>query len=155
MYVQISPELLCIRNVKTGQSICEVPELALSEGPKPQVLGVGAQARLAAQGRAAKVVNPFAHPRSLISDFTASELLLKSFVRRMAGKRGISMAAPLIVMHPLGDPQGGFTQVENRAFRELGLGAGASDVILWHGRKLSDEEAGSRRFLAGGVAYAY
>src|SRR4051812_24484747 len=81
LYVQISPELLCIRNVRTGQSICEVPELALSEGPKPQVLGIGAQARLAAQGRAAKVVNPFAHPRSLISDFTVSELLLKTFVR--------------------------------------------------------------------------
>ena len=38
------------------------------------------------------------------------------------------------------NPEGGFTQIELAALRELGVGAGAYWVIVWQGRELADEE---------------
>jgi rod shape-determining protein MreB len=50
------------------------------------------------------------------------------------------MLTPRVVIHPLGNPAGGFTQIERRAFREMALGAGASIVHVWTGRPLTDQE---------------
>ncbi|ABM93339.1 rod shape-determining protein [Methylibium petroleiphilum] len=144
VYVQISPERLTLRNLKTGESIAEVPELAISAPPKPKILAVGPQARVAAASQPAEVVNPFAHPRSLVSDFTVAEQLLKHQLRKVLGNSLLSLS-PCVVVHPLGSPAGGFTQVERRAFREMALGAGASEVHVWTGRPLTDQELLSRR----------
>ena len=139
LYITISPELLTIRNLRTGTVISEVPEIAISDSPKPKILGVGAMARTAAISEPSKVLNPFAHPRTMVSDFAMAEQLLKYQVRQSVGKSFFS-ASPRILLHPLGDPAGGFTQVELRAFRELALGAGASQMYLKTGAPLTDEE---------------
>ena len=149
VYVQISPECLTIRNLKTGASVSEVPELAISPAPERKILGAGAQARAAAASHVAEVVNPFAHPRSLVSDFTAAEQLLKHQLRRVLGQ-GLLSVSPCVVMHPLGSPAGGFTQVERRAFHEMARGAGASKVHVWTGRVLTDQELMSRQPPASG-----
>jgi len=52
-------------------------------------------------------------------------------------------------MHPLGEPAGGFTQVEARAFHEMALGAGAAKAMVWRGRNLSDQELLSGQFPSG------
>ena len=150
LYVRISPERLSITNVKTGESISEIPELAIGNEPK-RVLGSGAAARLAAAQAGGIVVNPFAHPRSLVSDFTSAEQLLKSFVRRLVGKSWFA-PGPRVIMHPLGDPEGGFTQVERRAFREMAAGAGAAEIVVWTGRELTNQEVASGTFPVGGMA---
>jgi rod shape-determining protein MreB len=82
----------------------------------------------------------------LLGDFTVGEQLIKAFVRRVH-RQSWFVLAPRIIMHPLGSPAGGFTQVERRAFREMALGAGATDVVLWVGRELSDQEARSAEVL--------
>ena len=147
IYVQISAELLTVKHVRSGRVISEVPEVAISAPPKPNVLGVGSQARVVAAGTDARVVNPFGHPRSLVSDFTVAQQLLKEVVRRLNGDAFFTFA-PFIVIHPLGSPAGGFTQVENRAFHEMALGAGASEVKVWNGRLLTDQEVLLRQFPA-------
>jgi rod shape-determining protein MreB len=139
IYIQISPERLCVKNVKSGQAISEVPEVAISVPPKSKILGVGSSARSAMAGHQGQIINPFAHPRSLVSDFTVAEQLLKTFVRRVLRKSPFAFS-PKIIIHPLGSPAGGFTQVERRAFREMAMGAGASEVIVWIGRDLGDLE---------------
>lgn len=144
IYVQISPERLTLKNLKTGESLSEVPELAISAPPKPKILAVGPQARVAAASQPAEVVNPFAHPRTLVSDFTVAEQLLKYQLRRVLGNSLLSLS-PCVVIHPLGSPAGGFTQVERRAFREMALGAGASQVHVWTGRPLTDQEVQSKQ----------
>lgn len=149
LYVQVSPERLTVRNARSGKVISEVPEMATSSGTKKKILAVGAEARLAASTQAAEIVNPFRHPRTLLGDFTVGEQLLKAFVRRLQGTKPLALA-PLIVMHPLGSPEGGFTQVERRAFREMAFGAGASEVVLWVGRELSDSELLSQHVLQSG-----
>ena len=153
LYVQLSAERLTVHNAKTGATISEVPEIALARAPKPHILGIGNEARLQQATSAADVVNPFAHPRSLISDFTLGEQVLKGFLRRLQGT-SIFAASPKVVLHPLGDPEGGYTQVEIRALQEMAMGAGASKVTIWQGRMLSDQELLSGQFPAGGRVLA-
>jgi rod shape-determining protein MreB len=148
-YVQVSPERLSIRNPKTGDSVSEAAEVAISSGSKPKIVGVGTAARAAALDPSVKLVRPFAHPRSLVSDFTVADLLLKEFMRRMPGQSFFKVA-PMVVIHPQGEPEGGFTQVEIRAFHELALGAGASMVKVWQGRDLIDQELLSGSFPPNG-----
>ena len=149
VYIQISPDRLTLKNVKTGDIVDEVPELAVGGTNKLTVLAVGTEAKSSAATQAAALVNPFAHPRSLVSDFTMAEQLLKRQLRRLLG-RSLFAVSPCIVVHPLGSPAGGFTQVERRAFREMAFGAGASEVHVWSGRPLTDGEVLQRHPPAQG-----
>ena len=148
VYIQITPELLTVRNVKTGTTVAEIPELAIRTSGKAVILAAGPQARLAAASEPATMVNPFAHPRTLVSDFTVAEQLIKHQLYRVL-PRHFWTPAPCIVMHPMGKAEGGYTQVERRAFREMALGAGASQVFLWIGRPLTDVELLLRRAPEG------
>jgi rod shape-determining protein MreB len=148
LYIQIAPDRITVRNPKSGLTVSEVPEMAISAAPKETILAIGPQARGVAAAHAAQLVNPFAHPRSLVSDFTVAEQLLKHYVRQVQG-RSLLAISPVIVIHPLGDPEGGFTQVERRAFSEMARGAGASQVVVWTGRPLTDQEVLSRQFPEG------
>jgi len=85
IYVQVSPDRLTVRNPKTGESFSEIPEVAIATAPKPRVVGVGKEARAHQSAPAVQIVNPFAHPRSLVSDFTVGEQTLKAFLRRLKG----------------------------------------------------------------------
>lgn len=147
IYVQISAQQLTVKNLKSGEVITEVPEVAISAPPKPKILAIGPQARAAAAAQATEVINPFGHPRSLVSDFTTAQQVLQHYLRRIQGNAFLFL--PVIVMHPLGSPVGGFTQVERRAFREMALGAGASEVVVWTGRSLADQEILSRQYPPG------
>jgi rod shape-determining protein MreB len=155
IYVQISPERLLVRDPKRGVVFDEPPEIALERRPKAKanIAGIGAAARARAGQPMVDIVNPFAHPRSLVSDFTVGEQLLKAAVQRLAGKwtalAGFFLS-PRIVIHPLGDPAGGFTQVELRAFREMALGAGAGQVRICLGPPLTDQAVLSAAIRSGG-----
>ena len=138
IYVQIAPQQMTLRNAKTGVTISEVPEAAIRFHPKPGILAVGTAARSYESDPAVKIVNPFAHPRSMVSDFTVGEQVLKAFLLRM--QTGFFAPSPNVVMHLLGEPAGGFTQVEIRAFLEMALGAGAAKVKVWQGRRFGDQE---------------
>jgi rod shape-determining protein MreB len=149
LYVQLSPQRLMVRNPRSGRAFDEEPKVAIfpPSGAKAKIVGIGAQAHMA--GPDAEVVNPFAHPRTLLSDFTVAQQLLKEAIRRVNHGRFFA-PGPRIVIHPQVDPEGGFTQIEIRALHELGLGASARAVEIWQGPALSDEELLSHRFPAGG-----
>ncbi len=141
VYIQISPNLLTLKNLKTGLEISEVAEIALSLPPKPKViLGAGAATRLASASEPARTHPAFRAPHGhWFLDFASAEALIRIQLQRVLGK-GWLRVAPSVVMHPLGNPDGGFTQVELRAFREMALGAGASTARVWTGRPLANHE---------------
>ncbi|SDM41921.1 rod shape-determining protein [Polaromonas sp. JS666] len=145
LYIRLSPSRLTVRNVKTGAFVSEVPEIAISRGPKPKVLGAGDEAAPYKSSSSALVSNPFSHPRTLVSDFTLGQQLLKAFIKKLP-KSHLLAAAPRMVFHPQGDPAGGFTQIEIRALHEMALGAGASEVTIWQGQDLTDEQVLSRDY---------
>jgi rod shape-determining protein MreB len=152
-YVRLSPDHLSVRDPKSGKAFSEPPEVAISLTPKVRIVGIGVEARMHATAPSVEILNPFAHPRSLVSDFTVGEQLLKASLARINGGALLSVA-PRVVMHPLGNPAGGFTQVEIRAFHEMALGAGAGEVKVWQGRELTDQELLSGTFPADGKLLA-
>jgi rod shape-determining protein MreB and related proteins len=149
VYVQLHPERLTLRHVQSGRSVSGPPIAAVSSGPKPALVAVGEGALTPPPDRPVEVINPFRHPRTLVADFTLGEQVLKAFMRKLFEGSWFARA-PLVVLHPRIDPEGGFTQIELRALHELALGAGASKVILWKGRELNDAELRELDFSSGG-----
>ena len=80
---------------------------------------------------------PFSHPRTLLGNVMNAEFFLKSLVAEIGG--GL-LLKPAMLIHPLERIDGGLTQIEERAFQELAVGAGASRVKVWIGAALSDAE---------------
>ena len=152
VYVKLHPDLLTVREVNTGYEQSEPPLIAIIRDPKARILAVGREAAAVAASQGGELVNPFKHPRTLLSDFTVAEQVIKYFVHKAckASKGGIFRPAPIVVLHPQVDPEGGFTQIEIRAMHELALGAGARKAIIWQGRDLSNEELASLKFGSGG-----
>ena len=149
VYVRLDPVRITIRDVGTGRELTEPPVAAISREPKKRLVAVGKAADAARTTQPVDLVNPFTHPRSLLSDFTVAELVLKAFVKNIFSKR-IFVPSPVIVMHPKVNPEGGFTQIEIRALHELAIGAGARQSIVWEGRDLRDDELRKLSFGDGG-----
>jgi len=145
VYIQVSPKQVSVRDANSGESITSTPEIAIARGGKAKVLEVGSKARRH-ESPAVQVVNPFSHPRTLLGDFIAGEQLLKTLLRRLPVGRSFFAPAPAVVLHLQGDPLGGFTPVEVRAFREMALAAGASQVLVWQGPNLTDQQLLARQF---------
>jgi rod shape-determining protein MreB len=143
IYVQVSPHRLTLRNAKTGESVTTSPEIALAKGRNPKVVAVGAKARKQ-ESRTVQVLNPFAHPRTLLADFSAAQQLLRTLLPQVRGRS--LFGGPRLVMHLQDDPAGGFTQLEIRGFQELAIGAGASGAVVWQGPNLTDEQLQSGVF---------
>lgn len=147
LYIKLSSEQLYIRNIDTGNEIREKPLLAIR--------GIGAKALIDAVGNVAEeacraddglvLVNPFQHPRTLLADFNVAQRLMTYFYGTM-GALKFFRPKPLIIFQPLEMLEGGLTQIEKRAFRELFLSAGAQKFIGWTGRTLTDDEIRTQSF---------
>ena len=81
------------------------------------------------------VVNPFSHPRVLFSDFEAGEKLLQHIITTLVEGK-FFVQSPEIVVHPMEKTEGGLTMIEERAFKELGYGAGGRNVVVYQGKEL-------------------
>jgi len=80
----------------------------------------------------------FSHPRMLVGNFTAAQSCLNSLLAQARGS-GFALSVAVLI-HPLEKIEGGLSQVEERLFHELAVGAGASKVLVWVGATLSDSE---------------
>jgi len=82
---------------------------------------------------------PFTTARLLIGQFQAAENVLKRAVKEMS-KGGIFAVSPQVLIQPLEMLEGELSEVEERALREVAIGAGASKVVVWVGHELSGAE---------------
>ncbi len=103
LYVQLAPDRLVVRDPSTKNQFAELPEVAIENSgqAKATIVAFGSEARVHASTPNTSVHNPLAHPRSLVSDFTVAERLLKAAFRRVRGP-SLFQPAPVVVMHPLG-----------------------------------------------------
>lgn len=135
LYVRIAPDAVEIRSSNSALVWSDEAIIALVASPKIQILALGATARLAVtQTAGAFLCEPFVHPRCLISDYLVAEVFLKYAIRsyRKRTQRWFSPSAHLL-LHPCPSPAqavGRMTQVEQRAWRELGEHCGARKVDL-------------------------
>ena len=67
------------------------------------------------------------HPRTLASDFFQIESEIKEIISNLIPGRFIK---PKILICLIGQSEGGYTNIERRAFKEAGYSAGAFEVYL-------------------------
>lgn len=140
IYVRIKSERLSVLHIESGKAFADEPTLAIAQKKgKSYVAAIGHQADSKAGLPNITIANGFKHPRTPIADFTIAEMTLKHFLRQVI-PRSIFAISPTLVMHPLEGYAGDLTQVEIRAFAELGYGAGGRTVYVWQGAELSPAE---------------
>ena len=133
LYVQIWENRIKAIDISTSAIFDEKPCLELKEknNRKFDVLTIGNKT-------INNNINPFSHPRTLLSDFHAGEKLLQEIIKRLIPKSIIS-PSPAIIIHPMEKIEGGLTMIEIRAFKEMAYGAGGRAVVVYQGKALKPQ----------------
>ena len=136
LYIQIWEKRIRAVDILTGDTFDEKPIVALETNSKGLVTikAVGYKATVMS-GNAISIINPFSHERTLLSDFTLAERLLRYIFQKLH-KGKLLRTSPTVVIHPMEKLEGGLTMIEDRAFRELALSAGARETVLYLGDQL-------------------
>lgn len=142
-FIRISPDTVEVHRNKSSVVWRDDAVIALSDGPKNKVLGIGAAARMAvSQNSGATLYWPFRHPRCLISDWLIAEVLLKSVLKEQIGKSWFALAPEITVHLCPAETQsiGGLTTVEYRAWSEALQHCGAKSVEFLRPMDFSDAQ---------------
>lgn len=137
LYIQLWEKRLRIVSLQTNDIYDEEPLMAIEEkedGSK-DIIDIGNSCH-SLESSKYNIINPFSHPRTLLNDFCAAEKVLQHAVRELHTSRYFA-PAPRVIFQPMEKTEGGLSPVEERAFRELSLGAGAREVLIHIGRELS------------------
>lgn len=137
LYIQMWTDMLRVVDVNSGAEFYQPPYIALEKNSKGKfiVKAVGAEAKNLAGTANIEVTNPFSHPRLLIGDFHKAEKILMHAVREVCAKK-LFPPSPRVVVHPMEKLEGGLTDIELRVFRELCIGVGAREVVVYVGSPL-------------------
>ncbi len=140
LYIQVSAQQLRVLNLSTEAEFNEVPVIATEpaghNSSKVKIKAIGAQAQALINDFGIEVVNPFLHPRLLIANFPRAEKVMAHAFKHVCRSRVFS-PSPRVVVQPMEKLEGGLTDVEVRAFREMCLGAGAREVVVYVGAPLT------------------
>ena len=139
-YICFSPDLVRAKSSKSKTSFETTPFVAIRQG---KVLAIGPEAEKMRSGPdddTIQIINPFNHPRLLISDFNAAMEVFRFAIRKTAKKK--MLIRPQVIVHPLPADRlaGGIADLEIRLLREMGMAVGGREVHIWLGRELTDEE---------------
>ena len=136
LYVQIWSDRIRVFDPATNGQFDEASLVVIESG---KVVAAGNEARRFTGNHDVDLVNPFDHPRMLIGNWLVAERLLQHAIRSLY-KGNFIRAAPRIIIHPMENLEGGLSDVETRAFRELAVSAGGSDVAIHIGPELDKRE---------------
>lgn len=134
LLIELSESKILIKVFSSDIKYEEEPYIAIEKTKKGErVKAIGGDAK---RDTAIHVVvtNPFQHPRSFIGDFFLAEKIIQHGVFQI--HKSILRPAPRIIMHQLEKTEGGLTTIEDRVLRELALGAGAREILIYLGRKI-------------------
>lgn len=137
LYIQLSSNCLKATDVESGNEFNQPPFIAIERASsgKLTVKAVGLEAKNLVGHSGLEVINPYCHPRQLIGHFQYAEIIMQHAIRVVCRKTLFS-PAPRVVLQPMEKLDGGLTDVEVRALRELCLGAGAREVVIYVGSPL-------------------
>lgn len=140
-YCRIKPDWLSVKNVDKGILVEDVPQIALKNTNgiwRPAAFGK--DAGLAAEAdKNVQIVNGFKHPRVIIDDFEAAELVFKHFLKKADLTGSLFGGAPILIIHYSEPVAGGLSKLEARALTDLGLKSGAKNVYLLSNEETPDE----------------
>ncbi|GAA6134206.1 rod shape-determining protein [Oceaniserpentilla sp. 4NH20-0058] len=137
LYVQVWEKRLKVSNINT-KKIYEIEPLMATETTTEghrRVFKIGSSCKSLDTFKY-QITNPFSHPRSLLADFQVAEKMLQ-FAFLEQHKSNFLTPAPRVIIHPMEKLEGGLTNIEKKAFRELCIGAGVRQVVVYAGPELS------------------
>ena len=140
-YIQVWENRVRVVNIKTGVIFDEAPWIAIEKNAKgiETVKAVGNSALNFKNMPGNKVENPFSHPRLLVAKFQLAEKILRHAIRQVF-KDQLFAVSPRMVFQPMEKLEGGITDIENRVYRELCLGAGAREVVIYDGKPVANHD---------------
>ncbi len=94
-----------------------------------QFAAIGEESDAFRDTRDVVIHDAFCHPRVLIGGFDDAKLVVGEFLRRACGGKKPLLRFRMVI-HILEELEGGLTDVEERAFQELGLRLGASTITV-------------------------
>lgn len=140
IYVRIKPDFISTFHVQSGLEFSDIPAIAIeNNGRKNAIIAVGLEATKLSDNPNVNVANGFKHPRTLLADFAIAERTLRYFVAKVRPRSFLTFA-PVLIIHPQDVLEGGLTQIEIRAFGELGAMIGSRQVYIWEGTELTTKE---------------
>lgn len=137
LLVELREEKISIKTFSSDISFEVEPYIALEKTKKGEIvkaIGIEAKSLVSSNTR---VLNPFKHNRSFISDFMCAEKILQHAIYSMNTSK--IRPSPRVIIHQLEKTEGGLTDIEERVLRELALGAGAREVVIYLGGKINTQ----------------
>jgi rod shape-determining protein MreB len=137
LYVQVWEHRLRVSVINSTDVFDEKPLMAIetTASGKKIITAIGNSAESLSAPNI-EIFNPFSHPRSLIADFQVAEKILQH-VFGLLHKGSYIRPSPDVIFHPMEKIEGGLTQIEKRAFREMFLGSGAFETYFHVGPPLT------------------
>ncbi len=132
---ELSENKVSIKAFSSDMLFEEEPYIAIENTKKGEIIkAIGKDAKpLSAPN--IRVVNPFKHSRSFVSDFMCAEKILQHGIYTMHNSK--IRPSPRVIVHQLEKTDGGLTDIEERVLRELAVGAGAREVVIYLGYKIN------------------
>ena len=131
LLVELSAEKITVRTFGSPERLEMEPWVALQgAGQSAVIMAIGREAKTLTAPET-KAVNPFTHARSFVGNFMLAEKVLQHCIQQLH-RKGFR-PAPRVVMHQLEKADGGLTDIEDRVLRELAVGAGAREVLVYTG----------------------
>jgi rod shape-determining protein MreB len=132
---ELSENKVSIKAFSSNMSFEDEPYIALESTKKGEIVkAIGKEAKSLSSPNI-RVLNPFKHSRSFVADFMCAEKILQHGIYTMHNSK--IRPAPRVIIHQLDKTDGGLTDIEERVLRELALGAGAREVIIYVGDKIN------------------
>jgi rod shape-determining protein MreB len=130
---ELSENKFSIKAFSSDMSFEDEPYIALENTKKGEIVkAIGKEAKSLTSPNI-RVLNPFKHSRSFVADFMCAEKILQHAIYTMHNSK--IRPAPRVIIHQLEKTDGGLTDIEERVLRELALGAGAREVVIYLGCK--------------------
>ncbi len=99
-----------------------------------KILSIGTSAKALGSSNV-EVVNPFKHSRTFVHDVVVGEKVLKYGIAHVHDNT-VLKPSPRVVLHVKEKSEGGLSIVEQDLAKQLVLGAGARDFVLYTGNRI-------------------
>jgi rod shape-determining protein MreB len=130
-YAKLDRTLISIRDVSSGKTFESAVRIGLDSANRIVEVGEMSSPNIV------RTVEPFAHPRVVMSDFACATKLFQYGLHRLLGFKWIN-PAPILIIQPVMELAGGLSEIETRGLS--GEQAGARKTIVHCGKMLSDQE---------------
>ena len=136
LYLQIWENNIKLTDTRTRRSVEVAPVVAVKRrGSSQKVVEIGSAAELFEGKEGYEVFRPFADPARFVANMEIAEKIVRYLFKALGSRK---LLKPLLIVHPMGQYKNWVSSMEQQFFTELGLSAGARDVVVYAGEEAEE-----------------